>query len=98
MTITEEIEKQVNAGFSANEIMTNLRTNGYTDKEINENLKAIKLAPAQTSGGRTPAVAIILLIVSIVRGTVWMSKGQTGLGVFFVCLGILGFVAYAYSR
>ena len=97
MNITEEIEKQVNAGFSVAEIKANLQTSGFSAEEIQQNVKAIKAAPAQ-SGGRTPTAAVVLLIVSIVRGILWISRGQTGLGIFFVSLGIVGFGVYAYNR
>ena len=97
MNITEEIEKQVSAGFSVAEIKANLQSSGFSNEEIKQHVKAIKAAPAQ-SGGRTPTTAVILLIVSIIRGILWISRGQTGLGIFFVGLGVVGFIAFAYSR
>jgi hypothetical protein len=93
-----EIEKQINAGFSAKEIRENLLLQNFTNTEINEGLKRM---PAPSASEKpTQKFGILSLLISvffIINGMMRMSKNPSGSflytwGIILICVGIVGVI------
>jgi ABC-type spermidine/putrescine transport system permease subunit II len=77
-----EIDKQIAAGFSADEIRTNLKAQAFSPQDIDAAMKQNNVAAkAKTS----PGIGIVSVLVSvyfIFNGIMKMSKYESGSGLY----------------
>jgi hypothetical protein len=106
MDIKTDIEKQVNAGFTRQEIINNLRAKGHTQEEINNAYSAVSSAPAFRENHGSVGVGSILLgilFIGIVIFRVfrYSNMNGSGAGKVFAFLGIftgLGLAIYYFTK
>lgn len=93
-----EIEKQINAGFNAQEIRQNLLLQNFTNSEINDGLKRMPAAAAsEKPTHKFGVLSLLLSVFFIIRGIMYMNKYPSGhfsytLGIIFILLGTAGFI------
>jgi hypothetical protein len=98
-----EIEKQVNAGFSAEEIRQNLLLQQYSTAEINEGLKRVPASAApEKSSSKTGFVSILISVFFIISGSMRMNSEPSGStlhtwGIILVIVGVVGVVWKSYD-
>ncbi|ANE52160.1 hypothetical protein [Flavisolibacter tropicus] len=100
--LQEEIAKQINIGFSKEEIEQNLLSKGYTSTEINEALSKIDFsnAIAESNGGKVSGTSIAFGIVFIVGALVRFARFLNG-GSVLAGLGVLtagGMAIYYFTK
>lgn len=107
MTNTEririEIEKQINAGFTVDEIRQNLLLQNLPMAEINEGLKRIPASatPNKSSSG-TGFVSILISIFFIISGSMRMNNSPSGStlytwGIVLISVGVVGVIWKSYD-
>lgn len=100
MDINTDIEKQVNAGFTRQEIVNNLLAKGHTQEEINKAYSSISAAPVFSETGSSVSTGSILLgilfiIIVIFRIYRYTSSNGGSAGKFFAFLSIFTGIALA---
>jgi hypothetical protein len=97
--IRSEIEKQISAGFTRDEIKQNLLAQQFEGAEIDACLKQYKSVadaqPAKNSTG-TSVVSLLVSIYFIINGSMKVSSNPSGLlhtwGIIMICVGLAGAV------
>jgi hypothetical protein len=89
MNLTEDIEKQINAGFSKPEIYKNLMSSGYSKDQIDAALpSAVTMVNAETANNSVSTKSILLgclfLVVVIFRIARFANTGS-----IFAFIGII---------
>ena len=92
-----EIDKQVAAGFTAEEIRKNLESQHYSTEQIRA---AMKQSPAVAKAKSQSSIGVVSLLVSvyfIFNGIMKMSKYPSGsviyvFGIVMLCAGIGGLI------
>ncbi len=98
-TIRSEIEKQISAGFTHDEIKQNLLAQQFEATEIDACLKQYKgVAGAQAAKSSTGASVVSLLVslYFIINGSMKVNNNPSGLlhtwGIILICVGLAGAV------
>ncbi len=92
-----EIDKQIAAGFTADEIRKNLLTQQYAPDDVNAALRQTNVAGRAKSSSGVGLVSVLVSIYFIFSGIMKMSKypsGSTGyiFGVIMLIAGIGGLI------
>ena len=90
-----EIDKQIAAGFTADEIRKNLQSQQFSNEEIKAAMKQAPSAPKEKS-----SIGVISLLISvyfIFNGIMKMNKYESGsglyiFGVIMLCVGVGGLI------
>lgn len=98
-TIRSEIEKQISAGFTHDEIKQNLIAQQFEATEIDACLKQYQsvtgAAPAKSSTGAS-VVSLLVSIYFIINGSMRVSSNPSGIlhtwGIIMICVGLAGVV------
>jgi hypothetical protein len=105
MDIKTDIEKQVNAGFSRQEIINNLIAKGHSQEEISKAYTAVSTAPEFRENTGSVGVGSILLgilfIVIVIFRIFRYSNSNGGAGKVFAFLGIftgIGLAIYYFTK
>lgn len=102
--LKEDVEKQVAAGFSIQEIEQNLRSKGYTDADIKEatshaNIQSAVLETNSGSvSGKNIALGILFLLVAVWRFSRYTNGGNIFLGIGVVTAILLAFIFFTKKR
>jgi hypothetical protein len=101
--IRMEIEKQINAGFTADEIRQNLLIQQFSTAEINEGLKRIPASAVRDkSSSKTGFVSILVSIFFIISGSMRMNSSPSGStlytwGIILISVGVVGVIWKSYD-
>ncbi|WP_222166944.1 hypothetical protein [Edaphocola aurantiacus] len=87
-----DIQKQIDLGFSAKEIKENLVANGYSNEELSQVNTLMQKSEQVEKQTKSSPWTIIISIIFILRGVMYLSKGQTGLGVLMLSVGFIGLI------
>lgn len=87
-----DIQKQIDLGFSAREIKENLMANGYSSEELGQVNALMQKNEQIEKQSKASPWTIIISVVFILRGIMYLSKGQTGLGVLMLGVGFIGLI------
>jgi hypothetical protein len=108
MDIKTDIEKQVNAGFTRQEIFNNLAAKGHTQDEISKAYSTVSSAPqfdASPGGGSIGIGSILLgilfIVIVIFRIGRFSNMNGNGAGKFFAFLSIftgIGLAIYYFTK
>ena len=99
MDIKTDIEKQINAGFTKDEILKNLREIGYSDTEINQQYTTISSLPEmkERHGTVKPGsvlIGILALVVMMLRISRFQNSGNVFLLIGVVTAGVLAILYF----
>ena len=99
MDIKTDIEKQINAGFTKDEILKNLREKGYSDTEINQQYATISSLPEmkERHGTVKPGsvlIGILALVVMMLRISRFQNSGNVFLLIGVVTAGVLAILYF----
>lgn len=94
-----DINKQVDLGFSEEEIRQNLHHNGYMQEEITKGLKLARQSPAAVveQQKKSSPWSLLISLFFVVRGIMYFSKGQNTMGFLMTGVGFIGFILKAVS-
>lgn len=100
--LQEEVEQQINIGFSKEEIEQNLLLKGYSSAEINDVLSRTNFSDviAESKGGKVSGTSIVFGIVFILSALVRFARFLNG-GSALAGIGVLtagGMAIYYFSR
>lgn len=90
LSLQEEIQKQVEIGFSRKEIEENLRPKGFNDGDIKQALDRVQFAPeavAGSSGGSVSTKSILIGILFLIAACFRFARAARG-GSFSFIFGI----------
>lgn len=100
MELKDKIEKQIEAGFTLDEIIKNLLADGYSREEINDNFKAVSAQIKKT--GKIPArslfIGIAFSVIVLVRIALFAQTGSVlmFIGIFTgIIIAVLAFARRA---
>jgi hypothetical protein len=102
--LKEDVEKQVAAGFSLNEIEQNLRTKGYPDADIKEATSSsnIQSAVLETNSGsvsgKSIAIGILFLLIAAWRLSRYSNGGNIFLGIGVVTAILLAVLYFTKKQ
>lgn len=102
MELSEKIQKQIAAGFSASDINENLQAEGYDKAEIEKELSQHRTAEQSTGQVSTKAVLIGLLLFVIIIFRIARLSNSSGaastFGIISIIAGILVLILYLARR
>jgi hypothetical protein len=90
MTVKEDIAKQIELGFSKEEIIANLKANNHPPEEILEGLKTTNFTNVQNmaSTGKTSTSSIIFGVIFLIVAIIRMGRAMSGNANVFTIVGI----------
>jgi len=93
-SIRSEIEKQISAGFTRDEIKKNLLAQQFEAVEIDACMKQYKNVPGAKSSTGASVVSLLVSIYFIINGSMKVSSNPSGLlhtwGIIMICVGLAG--------
>jgi hypothetical protein len=99
MELKEKVEKQVAAGFTIEEISSNLASDGYSKEEVDRELAevTVQIQSERKASSKGMWVGLLLIFVVIMRIARNAEHGST-IGVISVLAGIVVVVVYFANR
>jgi hypothetical protein len=99
MTVKEDIAKQIELGFSKEEIIANLKANNHPPEEILDGLKSTDFRNVQNnaSTGKTSASSIIFGIIFLGVALVRIGRAMSGNANVFTVVGIFTAIIIAIA-
>ena len=96
-SIRLEIDKQIAAGFTADEIRSNLLSKQFTPDEVNAALQQSNAASRAKSSSGIGIVSVLISIYFVFSGIMKMSKYPSGsfgymFGIFMLIVGLFGLI------
>lgn len=97
-SLIADINKQIDLGFSEEEIRQNLHHNGYLQEDITQGLKLARQNPAVMEPEKKSSPwSLLISLFFIIRGIIYLSKGQNTMGFLMTGVGFTGFILKAVS-
>ncbi|MBL7705757.1 MAG: hypothetical protein JNM21_09455 [Taibaiella sp.] len=97
-SLIADINKQIDLGFSEEEIRQNLHLNGYMQEEITKGLMLARRSPAAKGQEKKSSPwSLLISLFFIIRGIMYLSKGQNTMGFLMTGVGFIGFILKVVS-